>query len=396
MQQTISLARFMGYMGVSFCGILVPLLIFKLTGSTTFAGLALAIEWLPKLGLYIFGGGVISYWSSKTTHLYLEIGRVVVVGLLAIAALTSLHYWWLIGLAAMLYQCTNALSNILFENLVTAWWENKAEGHARLLKLDLTAGVIAAGLSLALPSLAVLLFLAFLVQGLTLAIVAHHGSAFYPKNKSDGKGLASVLKSTQKAICIINKSMLGLAGLSMAVTVPFTALIVVLPFVLKEVFPSIDINAQIIALATLARTTIAFGAMHGVRYVLAKNASATPYFAFLSVGCTIAGFPLFLSNSPMAMLLGLALMSLTGFLYSPWARTLRQELISEEPEDLRASLTGLLISIEASTYLLGAGLVLLSHNDMKLLALLATAPLLVISLAWGSYRLAKHSRLAEN
>ena len=86
----IELLRFGGYVGVSLNGLLVPLLVFQLTHSASLAGLSLLIEWLPKMGFYLFGGALSKQLSGQRAHRRLELFR-----LGALASLAGAAAGWL-------------------------------------------------------------------------------------------------------------------------------------------------------------------------------------------------------------------------------------------------------------------------------------------------------------
>lgn len=174
--------RALGYFGVGLNGILIPLLIFKLTGSATLAGISLLIEWTPKLGMYLFGGSVISALSPKRSHIGLEVVRIfAIIGL----GLASLNFIPWVGVAAIAatYQCTNAISNILFETLVNHHWpkDDTPEGFASIGNADLLSTLIVASLAFVLPDINWLIAIALITQLATLVAIYNWQHETHPE-----------------------------------------------------------------------------------------------------------------------------------------------------------------------------------------------------------------------
>lgn len=370
--------RLTGYVGVSLNSMLVPLLIYTLTRSTLFAGVSLCVEWIPKLGLYVFGGALLSGWSNHRAHLGLEVLRLLAFGGMALAACHVLP-WWMVSISAAVFQGTSALSNILFENVVSQWWPecSKAEGHARLLNADMLAGFLATGLGLLTNSVLLMLMLGMMSQLLAAILVWTWRNQVHVTQEHCRVEIQKVCRMTLKALGHLNAGLLKVSLIALALSLPSAALISTFPFVLAQAFPGHSMGAREIALGALVRTLTTLLVMQGVRATIKRRPGAEGCFARLSVVCVCFATLLFVFGPGGLALVGLFATGWAGMLALPWTRTARQALLPADFQ-IRYSLTGLLASIEALAYLVGAACIAASGGNLKLLARLSLVPVCLV------------------
>jgi predicted MFS family arabinose efflux permease len=162
--------------GSSFTIIVLPLLVYKLTGSALNMALIYAAEYVP----YLLFGLVIGAWVDRVDRrrlmIFVDITQSVVIFTVPLlAALGLLSVWWIYGVgfvSSTLWICFNAAefaampSLVSEENLVTANGRLQASYSAATVVGPLLAGLLTA----VIPIHAVLLFdaLSFLLSALVL------------------------------------------------------------------------------------------------------------------------------------------------------------------------------------------------------------------------------------
>lgn len=377
----IKTLRFLGYVGVQFAGVLVAFLVFKLTGSAVWAGLSLVIEWVPKLLLYLSGGALINSLCRWKAHVLVEALRLFAfIGMIG-AALEWLP-WWAVTISAALYQCTNAISNILFEGLVTHAWPRAehSQGHSQVLRMDMASGIVVICLGLATQNVIVLLGIGFLFQVLALASVLLWSKALHPEDPPQPLHPLVILKTTINAAKRVSPQLAALTTLSFSVNLPLATLSSALPFFLSGAFPALEIGPRTLALYSLVRLLSTLGSLYALEYFLKRGVKEGKLAALALIGIFAAVLIATFSTGLIAVICLLAIGVFTS-LYSPWARALRQRYIPEEPQ-IRMPLTGLLISVEALSYLAGAAILAISAGELHLMVVLTGIPLVLAVPLW--------------
>lgn len=367
--------RFTGYIGVAISALVIPVLVYRISGSVFTAGLAMMAEWVPKLATYVFGGGLVQQASPRRAYVTIEALRVLSMALLMLAALRS-DSVVLVGAAAALLQCCNAVSNLLFESAVSRWWpaEQRGEGHAQLLRLDLMAVVLMLPLLswMPLPALVAVAMAAFAANCIGGLLIGHRvfDSAGQPR-----LSLPRLLGRTWHNLGAIaaNRSLRGLSILSVAVAVPAGVVTAQLPVFL------LPVNA---ALADDTVFLSTFGAIRALSAVMLISVVKKRLHAGRS-RVRLLWTSLLLTASGMAGMLmapnsiiyctAIVVLGLGFYLYTIFARQRRQELI---PDSDRPSFTGLLISMEAVSYLIGAGMLTIFFRHPQWIMLAAVVPML--------------------
>lgn len=65
-QRALLRMRFCGYLGVQWISLLIPIMLYQLTGDMALVGLIVIAEWAPKVLVYVFGGSIASHWGAQT------------------------------------------------------------------------------------------------------------------------------------------------------------------------------------------------------------------------------------------------------------------------------------------------------------------------------------------
>lgn len=391
----------LGYIGVQFSALLVPLLVFKLSGSAALAGMALFVEWLPKLGLYLVGGSLVQHQGGARAHRLLDIVRLAALAGLGLAAVGGGSLWLVAGSAA-LYQCANAVSNILFERAVTLWWAPamRAQGHTRMLKSDQWGCLVALLLALAIRDAAWLALTALVVQTLATALVLRscpvayavspvHDAASPMPDVAPTTLLAQLgrdARSLRRGILLRFACACALTGIPAALV--FSAL----TFYLERAQAGAAANAQWLSMLLLLRTGFSLAVLQLMQAQLRNGTGRERHLALLGGALLLAGSLATAWPLPLwGMLTAVVVLGVSSNLYLPLLRHLRQGLISAHvPERSRAGVTGMLISVEACAYLVAALLMKCMGQNLAALSTSATV------LALLGVLLLAHIALAEN
>jgi hypothetical protein len=374
--------RFSAYVGVTLNGLLVPLVLYQITGSTSAAGLAVFAEWAPRIVLSVYGGHLAARLRSKHVHLALEIGRVVALVLLLLAVLRVVA-WPVIAVAAALYQCTNALSNILFEALVSANWSQttRSQGHASIGQADMEAAMLAslAGWLLLKPQwvLGMALGLQVLVVGL-VALWRHRiHAALDTTRSSQALGIADIWKAWGAA----GPRFKRIALLSAMTGLPLAAFLSALPFVLHAAFPRASMNLHTMALMTGVRLVLAVVVLRWVGRVLKTRAHIPRWLVVGAYGALFVGATFVLTNAAWLVVTGVCLVAAGQVMAMPWLRTTRQALMPQDPAG-RLGLTGFVVMADSSSYLCAALGIYASEGSMRALAGFCWLALAVAVASW--------------
>jgi MFS family permease len=385
LQNRFAQLRFITYIGAQLVALAVPLLIFNLTHSLTFAGLALLIEWLPKLGLYFSGGALVWRFGERHCLLVLNILRTAVFAALALVCF-GYGTVWVVVICAALYQCANAVSNVLFENLVTQHWppEQRASGHARLMKCDQLGCMVALIFGLLTLQPLALVLGGLISQFICLFVLARcHGYLAPARPPSAGRALTQVWQQLGRDIHAVKQAdLLSFSAMSMLLAIPFCCLFSVLAFYLNRAQPGVADNAQVLSLILLGKTVLGAGVLSWLQQRLSKVGHENRY-GIAGMLILVLGAALASQSFALPAAIGLLfIISLGWMLYQPWVRSLRQELVARHvPESSRGGATGILISVEALSYLLAGGLLFITRNQLDL-ALLFAAALAAAGLCW--------------
>lgn len=355
----IAILRFLGYISVQFNAVLVPLLVFKMTNSLAMAGLTTILEWVPKMFFYLFGGSFIQKISSLTAHKLCELTRIACFLLFLVCTLNS-SVSILIGITAALFQAANAISNIIFETLITENMDQaeRPYGHALMLKADQIACFIALLVALIPMSIGVLCIVGVLSQILTFNFLLKykniHGDSLSKHEKTKNAFPYRKLFSNKSFFLLC----LGLAGFSF----PIAYISVVLPFMLGTEGANIQ---SIFVQTLLIKTALTIGCLYLIKNSLkvapSNNLNIFRGGALLLVLSLLC---LTFTQSKLFIIVFFVLISLSSIFVTPYLRTLRQEFIVKN--DLIAHLhftTGLFIGIDTLSYIM-AGTVVASHQNI--------------------------------
>lgn len=383
-QKQIEFLRFAGYIGVSLNGIIVPVLIYQLTGSAAFAGFSMLIEWLPKLVLYVSGGRLAARWQPAKAHLFLEIARIAALSLLLLSSL-NIASVLVISIAAATYQCANAVSNILFENLVTRWWSEttRISGHAVLVKRDVESGLIALLLGVLIHNPVVLLVMGTIIQALVVCLVFIWSKKLHACTTPVSEPIISIVSRIKHDLKYLpGTGLLPLAFLGFGVGIPAALFYSALPFYLEAASPDWS-SPDIVFMFGLTRTLLSISWLNMLQRTLKHFPDKGPHlawsaFIWMTIGC--AGI---VSTTPIMLLAGAFWISIAGAFYSPWARTTRQERLPEDTA-ARLSLTGVLIATEAMSYLAAACLLLVFNSNI-ISAMTCAVIIAFIAIAFAFY-----------
>lgn len=349
--------RFIAYCGVSITAVIVPLLIFKVTGSLALAGIALVVEWTPKFGFYLFGGQLVERFGAHRAIVAADAFRAAASAGLLVCAAVEPSFFIIAALAAV-SQSANAVSNIIFEAAVKSAWAptRQTQGHAALGRADLLSGVIALPLVAMLPMEA-MGAAAVACFSLAAAINATFGRGVFSDIHPVGRqtpwrrefgiftaNLGLLLKSAKLRTVAIFGLIVGLPG----------ALVGSAPsFFLAQANASVADDHQFISTVIAVKSALAFILLGAISSLLDKGTIkerplfATAFLTFLAglatLGASKGSMTLFLS--------GYAAIHLGWYAMIPLLRKSRQGAI---PDGTRSSMTGVLISVEALSYLVAA------------------------------------------
>lgn len=370
----ISLARLrlLGYAGVQFNALLAPLLVFQLTGSASLAGIALFIEWVPKLALYLGGGALLQRFGSLRMHGFLEAGRLAALSCLVLCA-AGFGSVWVVALAAAVYQCSNALSNVLFERAVTLWWTpaDRPAGHAAFMQQDQWGCLLALLIGLVLHRPLALAGVAWLLQAVNFAFVLRIRGSLYPRaERAVGTSFWSQLRTD--FVAVAHPDIARFAGMALLLGIPAAFVFSSLAFFMDRALPGAASGTGWLSGLLLARTGLGLVALHGVKAQLGKSQNEVE-LAIVGIAIMLVSTALLSLRIPMlAVIAGTAVLAASACLYLPWLRTECQELITSLiPESSRPGATGILIAVEAGSYLVGALLLSVLGSRLDIATLLA-------------------------
>lgn len=394
-QQALLRMRFSGYVGVQWVSLLIPVLLYQLTGSLALMGMIVMIEWAPKVFTYILGGSIVSRWGGSAAHQSLEGLRML--ALVVLLACTLGHGGIAtIVVASVTCQCANAISNVLFERGVSRNWEppSRALGHMLHMRQDQMGCLIALLISIALDSATAVACLALISQGITVVQALRHAPKVHPCYKSTDSSnetldLAGQVKTDMKAVC--KRPLITAWVYYVASSVPFAAVNSFVVFMLGANQPAAAVGIATMASVLLSRVVASLLVMQWALPRLAKTGSEREMAKWSFVGAT--GFftllavpgPIWLSAA------GITGVAICNLLRLPYLRTTRQALITHHVSDKNSwpGATGLFASGEALPYLIAGGMAALLQGH--LIWLMASS---VAVGAWGMWRFLRYDKIA--
>lgn len=360
-QNKIAILRLLGYIGVQFNSLLVPLLVFQITKSVSLAGFSLVIEWIPKLVFYVIGGAFVERYQSKNIHMGLEVIRLICL-FFVLAGVLNLVSVWVVAICAAAYQCANALSNILFERAVTTNWkkDDRTQGHAKIFQQDQLGCFLALLLGLIIKSLFVLSVVAITIQILTVIGVMRYSKKIHASNiKSDNFFLQ--LKKDIKFVK--QKEVLKFVIMSFLVSLPIAFVFSAIVFLIANSQTGFNSTTYVLSFLLLVKTALSISLLQIMRkyLLIVFNEKSLAYIGFAII--LISGLILTQSLSLMWLIILVSIMGASLCLYLPWLRSQRQEMISKSiPLSSRSGVTGILIAGEALSYLMAALIMLVFNN----------------------------------
>ncbi len=377
-QRHLALVRFLGYIGAQFNFLLVPLLVYRLSGDAVVAGGLLLLEWLPKVGVYLVGGSVLQRLGERHMHIGLETARTLSFAGLAACAWLGAPLW-VLGLSAGLYQCSNAISNVVFERAVTRHWSagQRAQGQAMLLQQDQLGCLLALALAWAWTWPEALTLCALGLQAAVAMLVALWSSDLHAQATAERApqetrtSLRTQLKRDFGALqAPVLRQLMAFAALSLVCN---AVMLSGLAFLLEHARAGVDQPAWRASLL-LGKTLLALVILTGVRRALQAGVDA---WTLARLGLLLAaGTMLALALEPSAEVVWLLVLTATGCssFVPPWLRATRQKLVEAHvASESRNGVTGILSAAEPVGYVVGGLLLSTCGTHISLLCCAAAA-----------------------
>ena len=361
-QNLVIYLRLLAYIGVNFNAIIVPILIFKFTGSVAIAGMALFFEWCPKLLFYLFGGSFISYFTAKKTHITIEIIRIITfLGFLL--TILFLQHWIYVAICSAIYQATNAISNIINETMVNNHWKDdiKPIGYSKLLKADLEAAFIAMAIAFFVSNLIYLTSIAIFIQLFVCIFIFTNINKIHLMGEDQKMSFLENIFLIKKALILTDKNVFKLSALALLQGITGSLVFSTLTFYLTKAFHSNTIEADYFALFSMIKIIFCIFLIKLLTVIFSKKLITEKQAAFISFFTSITSLLIITYLDYFYAAIALITLGFSLYLYAPWHRTLRQSLLPDDLK-LRYILTGILISIEAFCYILGAILLMIFNN----------------------------------
>jgi F0F1-type ATP synthase assembly protein I len=358
-QAHINQSRFIGYIGTQLSGILIPALIFQLSNSLKLAGLAIVVEWVPKLFMYLGGGAMIQRMGSSRTHIGLDAMRLLSLLFILLVALDQWHIGWVVA-AAVIYQSTNALSNILFETSITRWWEDndRIQGHSSMMKMDQLGALLGLVVGYLVGSSVLMCVVALFFQLIGLFRTLKFSHRIYPEaspQASHEKDRATAWRVWVRNVqTVLQPCFLKVCFVSICVGLPSALLFCFLAFHIQQVQPDVVDASSSMALIMLLRCAILAASLQAIDVVCKIHKEVESQLVPVGLVVLSSG-EIFLMLAPSLLALTAAILwfGLNMCFLAPWIRSTRQKLIEEHAqEEDRPAITGLLIAIDALAYLM--------------------------------------------
>jgi len=377
MRRRIGDLRYLGYVSTQLCGILVPILIFQLTQNAALAGVAMMIEWAPKLFFYLAGGSCIAHYGQRRMHLLLDAVRLLSLSLLLLGTL-NLANVWLLAVAAALFQCANAVSNILFELSVTQWWdkEQRALGHSSMIKRDQYGCLTGLLLAAVLADPFILCLIALASQLATIILVHRYAPSIYQAGEKVSAAGRSILRQMRHDMAAFKRpALMRLTFFCMLTRLPIAIVFSMAVFYLHRAQPDLANPIQLFSALMLVRGVGSVLLIEMMQRWMKRGVSEVSLARWGYILMLLSGLAAVLPLPLLPSIVVLLSIILASILASPWQRSNRQQMLRlHTVPEAQAGVTGLMISIEASSYIAGAGLVALFGSDMTMaLAVAAVA-----------------------
>lgn len=351
--RVLAALRLLGYASLQFCTMLVPLLVFQLTGNLKLAGLALFIELVPKLGFYLGGGAFLQRFHARRVYLWLEVARVLSLAALGACA-AGFGSVWVVAAAAAVHQSASALSNIIFEQQVTRWWppEHRMLGHATQMKQDQWGRLLALGAGLLVQAPFLLALIAFSVQLANLLGVARYRNSFYPETVDPAEPKNSFWRQTCADLKAANKPELRqLALITFLLGIPAALGYTALGFFLDKAQAGAAADAGWVSAVLLLRTGLSLAALKFVQSSAGSGAGRHVVSVGIALLLASAGVLTFGGGLPTTVA-AMALLGTASCFYSPWMRNHRQAVLGRVVDQAsRSGVTGVLLSFEVAAWL---------------------------------------------
>ncbi|TAL65762.1 MAG: hypothetical protein EPN79_11320 [Burkholderiaceae bacterium] len=390
-QAYLIILRTLSYAGVQLNALLFPLLVYELSSSISLAGLALLAEWLPKFAFYLVGGSLMQRFGYSRAHLTLEIGRfLALLGLLACA--NGGGSLWLLAACAALYQCSNAISNIIFETSVTRWWHvaTRAHGHSLMLRADQIGCLLTLMAGIALKSPSVLLIAGLVVQGLVLVNTFFKRGMLYPR-QAEPIPRAKLIRQLKSDIHAASKGQLPFFALSTVMMgAPIALLISALAYYLQRAQPGSASNAQMLSALLLARSALSLVVLQFVQKHLERGGSDNWIAWVGAAALALSSFALAAPDlSTLALAVCISMMGASASLYMPLLKNTRQAIVNANVSaESRSGVSGILLSVEAGAYLVAGALLWGFGSNLGLMAAVAG----ILATGGCLYLLFRHAR----
>lgn len=358
-QVTIRALKFVGYAGVSIASLMIPLFIFKISGNIAAAGLCMLLEWFPKIIIYLVGGGLARHVGALKLYRRLEIARVLAM-LLLLLTTGPLAFIWVVAFASATIQCSNAMSNILFESLVKEWWDTeKGKGYSLLMRGDLLAGIIVVPALSYLPTQGILMvgviaFIANVIASYFLKKIIFEKLDTQPSGEESFKSLAKGAYAGAKDI-FAHKALSRLTQLTIMIGLPGGMIMTQLPFFFNKTNTALAGSALFLAWFASGRSVCAIAALKFSSWVVHRGFSSKKIMIFGVVANIFGPLMVVWCHELWEQCLGVIFMSSGFFLYTVFSRERRQILLSEHQDPI--SLTGIMSAIESMAYV-GGGIIL--------------------------------------
>lgn len=383
-QLLIIFSRFLGYCGVQLNALIVPLLVFATTNNAALAGLALVFEWVPKLFVYLIGGAYIDRVGKKISHKALELTRLILLIAFILIQILDIKSVILIGIVAGVYQVCSAISNIIFEQLVTSSWEanERTGGHSKLLKADQLACFLMLCAGILISNLVALNILAVAVQLFTCFVVFSQSDKIHNNNSDSLLPTASTDSSMGDVWRSIGLSFKTLTTSSFVIFILCTFLFALPGAFVGSAFTyllsqkNLEVSSFVLSQVGLIRVAVSWIGLQFLGMKLISGSSRLhSLFVIMGLGALALGcLALSAAQSYSAVLLFNVLLGAASILYLPFVRAVRQNLImdsiSKNSKISVSALTGAMQGVEAMTYLFAALLMMVFQQNVSMVLLL--------------------------
>lgn len=336
-------ARFLGSLGDQFLLFVVPLSIFKSTGSVKYSGLAFLIEWLPRIIFFPLAGFFVDRINPKHLLSGVDCGRALVL-LLALAAIISGASTFLVlSLMMALLSIAYILNFVGGEALLPRNLEPSAIPKANSLLQGVDQITQIGG-----PALAAVVVIWGGLNTILLAGAALFSASSLLQSMLRNKALAvqgtfsfnDLLQSNRTAFKLLldNKVLFHLSALTWVVNLVYGAALVVSASVVikafslpESYFGVLQTSAAIASIGTLS-----------VAPYLARKLGISALGAISFCAMILAGLVLASASNYTIYLIGYAALMAFDGAFSVYIRTVRSQIIPKEHLGKTTGLIGLM------------------------------------------------------